>query len=249
MSKVAQVIVKLKPKVASLGFNRMEIEGVASRIANNLGDDATEEDIDAEIDAVMPYLELAQTSASRIINKSKDGDGNKSNTATGESKKTEKPSDKEGEQANEKDESTGAINLKNMDDLKKLLGGIVSKTLSPIAKRLEAIEGSKIADTRLSQVKEIAKKAGGSYEKTLLKNFGRMTFESDDDFAEYLTEITADVDSYVQENSNEGLKNSPKPKGGSSEGSKTLDPALQERISERKAETAAPAIAGLPTNQ
>lgn len=36
MSKVAQVIVKLKPKVASLGFNRMEIEGVASRIANNL---------------------------------------------------------------------------------------------------------------------------------------------------------------------------------------------------------------------
>ena len=67
MSKVAQVIVKLKPKVASLGFNRMEIEGVASRIANNLGDDATEEDIDAEIDAVMPYLELAQTSASRII--------------------------------------------------------------------------------------------------------------------------------------------------------------------------------------
>ena len=105
------------------------------------------------------------------------------------------------------------------------------------------------SDTRLSQVKEIAKKAGGSYEKTLLKNFGRMTFESDDDFAEYLTEITADVDSYVQENSNEGLKNSPKPKGGSSEGSKTLDPALQERISERKAETAAPAIAGLPTNQ
>ena len=174
MSKVAQVIVKLKPKVASLGFNRMEIEGVASRIANNLGDDATEEDIDAEIDAVMPYLELAQTSASRIINKSKDGDGNKSTTATGESKKTEKPSDKEGEQANEKEESTGAINLKNMDDLKKLLGGIVSETLSPIAKRLEAIEGSKIADTRLSQVKEIAKKAGGSYEKTLLKNFGRI---------------------------------------------------------------------------
>ena len=108
MSKVAQVIVKLKPKVASLGFNRMEIEGVASRIANNLGDDATEEDIDAEIDAVMPYLELAQTSASRIINKSKDGDGNKSTTATGESKKTEKPSDKEGEQANEKEESTGS---------------------------------------------------------------------------------------------------------------------------------------------
>lgn len=248
MSNVAQVIVKLKPKVVSLGFNRMEIEGIALRIANNLGDDATEEDIDAEIDAVMPYLELAQTSANRIINKSKDVEGNKSTTATGESKKTEKLSDKEGEQANKKDESTGAINLKDMDGLKKLLGEIVSNSISPIAKRLEAIEGGKIADKRLSQVKEVAKKVGGSYEKTILKNFGRMTFESDDDFAEYLTEITADVDSYVQDHSNEGLRNSPKPKGGSGEG-KALDPALQERISERKAETAAPAIAGLPTNQ
>lgn len=248
MSKVAQVIVKLKPKVASLGFNRMEIEGVASRIANNLGEDASDEDIDAEIDAVMPYLELAQTSANRIINKAKGGAANKPNTATGESRESEEGASKEGAQTKENDESAGAPNLKDMDGLKKLLGEIVSNSISPIAKRLEAIEGGKIADKRLSQVKEVAKKVGGSYEKTILKNFGRMNFESDDDFAEYLTEITADVDSYVQDHSNEGLRNSPKPKGGSGEG-KALDPALQERISERKAETAAPAIAGLPTNQ
>ena len=97
----------------------MEIEGVASRIANNLGDDATEEDIDAEIDAVMPYLELAQTSASRIINKSKDGDGNKSTTATGESKRLKSRPTRKASRPTKKEESTGAINLKNMDDLKK----------------------------------------------------------------------------------------------------------------------------------
>lgn len=249
MIKVAQVTVKLKPRVASLGFNRMEIEGVASRIANNLGEDASDEDIDAAIDAVMPYLELAQTSANRIINKAKDGDGNKPNTATGESSKTGKNAEKGGEQSEDDTGSTGADDLKDMESLKKFLGEIVSASISPITKRLDAIEGGKIADTRLSQVKEIAKKAGGSYEKTILKNFERMTFESDDDFADYLTEITADVDSYVQDHSNEGLRNSPKPKGGSGEGNKALDPALQERISERKAETAAPAIAGLPTNQ
>ena len=249
MSKAAQVIVKLKPRVASLGFTRMEIEGVASRIANNLGEDASDEDIDAEIDAVMPYLELAQTSANRIINKAKDGDGNKPNTATGESRKPEKNTGKGDGQPEEGLELAGANHLKDIEGLKSILGEIVSSAISPISKRLDAIEGSKIADTRLSRVKEIAKKAGGSYEKTILKNFGRMTFESEDDFAEYLTEVTADVDSYAQEHSNEGLRNNPKPKGGSGDSGKTIDPALQERISERKAETAAPAIAGLPTNQ
>ena len=82
MSQVSRVIVKLKPKVASLGFSRLEVEGAASRIASNLAEDASDEDIDAAIDAVLPYLELAQTSANRIINKAKDGDGKKS-IATG----------------------------------------------------------------------------------------------------------------------------------------------------------------------
>lgn len=98
-------------------------------------------------------------------------------------------------------------------------------------------------------MKEIAKKAGGSYEKTLLKNFGRMAFDNEDDFSSYLDEIEADVDAYVQENSNNGLGASPKPKGGSGGSKETLDPMLQERIKARQAETAAPAIVGLPTKQ
>nr|WP_288892928.1 hypothetical protein [uncultured Alistipes sp.] len=248
MSQVSRVIVKLKPKVASLGFSRLEVEGAASRIASNLAEDASDEDIDAAIDAVLPYLELAQTSANRIINKAKDGEGNKSTTATGESKKAEKSSENGGKQANENGESAGA-NLHNVDELKKVLGGIVSDALSPITKRLEAIEGGKIADSRLAQVQEIAKKAGGMFEKNILKTFNRMTFESDEDFQSYLDETKADVDTYVQENSNEGLGKSPKPKGASGGSKDAIDPVLQERINERKAETVAPAIAGLPENK
>ena len=37
-----RVLVKLKPKTASLGFSRLELEGVAARIDGNLKEDATE---------------------------------------------------------------------------------------------------------------------------------------------------------------------------------------------------------------
>lgn len=239
-----RVLVRLKPKVASLGFSRLELEGVAARIDGNLKEDATEEDIDAAIDAVLPYLELAQSSANRIINKAKEGGDGKS-TATDESKTTEKPTTKEGDKGNE---SAGATS-KNNDDLQKAIANAMKEALAPLSRRLEAIEGEKVTTSRLSKIQEIAKKAGGSYEKTLLKNFGRMTFASEDDFTSYLDEVEADVDAYVQENSNNGLSNSPKPKGGAAGGKEAIDPMLKERINDRQAETATPAIAGLPNKQ
>lgn len=238
-----RVLVKLKPKVASLGFSRIELEGVAARIDGNLKEDATDEDINAAIDAVLPYLELAQSSANRIINKAKEENGNKP-SATGESK-NEKPKGKEAEEGTE---SAGAKKSLNNEDLKSTIENAMKSVLAPITQRLDAIDGEKTTNTRLAKVQEIAKKAGGSYEKTLLKNFGRMTFDSEDDFNAFIDEVEADVEAFVQDNSNNGLGNSPKPKGGSG-GKETIDPALQERLNERKAETVAPAIAGLPTKQ
>ncbi len=76
-----------------------------------------------------------------------------------------------------------------------------------------------------------------------------MTFESDDDFAEYLTEITADVDSYVQENSNEGLKNSPSRKVVRVKETKLSTPRFRSESANVRPKPQPPAIAGLPTNQ
>ena len=49
-----EVIQKLKPKAASLGFNDKELEAVASHIKVTLPENATEEQIDAAIDAALP---------------------------------------------------------------------------------------------------------------------------------------------------------------------------------------------------
>ena len=73
--KTKLVLELLKPKAKSLGFTKEELEGVATKIANNLGldDNATDEQLNAaatkEVDAAIFHLELAQSHANRLIQK------------------------------------------------------------------------------------------------------------------------------------------------------------------------------------
>ena len=72
-----QVFMRLKPKAKAFGFNKKELQGVAAKIADNLTfeEDALEEDvnasIDEKIDAVLPFLQMAQAQANRIIDASR----------------------------------------------------------------------------------------------------------------------------------------------------------------------------------
>lgn len=76
MDKKERVIGAMKPKTAHLGFSKDELEGVAERIAGNLTDEATDEEINAQIDAVMPYLEISQKAVNRVVNQQKPPQGN-----------------------------------------------------------------------------------------------------------------------------------------------------------------------------
>ena len=73
MDRKQQVFLKLKPKVKAFGFNKKELMSVAAKIADNLTstDDASDEDVNAEIDtaidAVLPYLQVSQSFANRVI--------------------------------------------------------------------------------------------------------------------------------------------------------------------------------------
>lgn len=63
-----KVLQALKPKVASLGFTKEEIESVVDSISETLQEDATEEQIAEKVDAVIPYLKLSQSAVTRIVN-------------------------------------------------------------------------------------------------------------------------------------------------------------------------------------
>lgn len=79
MNKKTKLVLELlKTKASSLGFNKEELEGIATNIANNLGveDDATDEAMNTAVtkavDAYMPILEFSQKNANRIIQKNKE---------------------------------------------------------------------------------------------------------------------------------------------------------------------------------
>lgn len=217
-----KVFAKLKPKAVSLGFTEMELQGVAARIADNLNsEDATDEDIDAQVDAVIPFLSLGQTMATRVINKTKP------------IKPVETDPDKEDKSGSQtpptvEDEPSWFKNYRETQE-----------------KRIAAIENEKVSTSRHSQLEAIVKDAGAFGVKTL-KDFSRMNFESDNAFNEYLEDTRADAEAFKQEGANNALANMGKPAGGGVQTKTDVSSVVKERIAERQAETVAPAIVGLP---
>ena len=67
-----EVIQVLKPKAISLGFSKEELEVVANQIKATLPENATDEQIDAAVEAAIPYLKVSQTAVNRIVNAAKD---------------------------------------------------------------------------------------------------------------------------------------------------------------------------------
>ena len=76
-----------------------------------------------------------------------------------------------------------------------------------------------------------------------------MTFDTDEKFNSYIDAIKPEIEKIetanVQQQAHVG---SPKGGGSASAAAGKVDPIVQARIDEKKAETASPAIIGLPTN-
>lgn len=93
-------------------------------------------------------------------------------------------------------------------DIATIIANAVAKATTPLMEEISAIKSGKTTETRLSQINDILKDAKDeTLKNTISKNFGRMSFESDESFAEYLTEIQTDVTTSNQKITNQGLTN------------------------------------------
>ena len=197
MNKELLVFNALKPKVKAFGFNKNELKGVAAKIANNLelDENATEDDIneaiDNAIDAVLPYLELGQKQASRVINDYK--------------KRAEKPLEDEDEEEEEEEEPKPQKKAKTeKNEEVPAWAQAMMKTMEALSGEVSTMKGEKLTNSRKSRLDELLKDTG-SYGQRTLKNFAKMKFENDEEFEEFFDEVEADLKAYNQERANDGL--------------------------------------------
>lgn len=200
MNRRLQLVLQvLKPKAKSLGFNAAELQSVAKRIADNLAtdDDADEEAIKQEaetaVDLALPYLEMAQKNANRIIE---------------EQRKKNKPKTAPKKEEDDEDEDEPADNTPSY--VKALL-----KKMESMEARMEGLNADRLNSTRKAQLEQIVKDAG-VYGKRILKDFEGRNFENEDAYEAYLEEVKTDCEAFNQEMANAGLSGMVNAGGGRS---------------------------------
>lgn len=210
MDRTKQIMKRMKPKVKAFGFTEKEIKGAAAKIAGNLTleDDASEEDvnaaIDEAIDAVLPYLELGRSYANRVINDSKKNDEEDNDDEDGDEvdgSSSQQPKRKPGRPP-KKDDAEPAWFKAYREQQEQ---------------RFAAIEGQRVTETRKSKLEAIVKDSG-TFGKRTLKNFGKMKFENDEEFDDFLSEVEEDLKAYNQELADKGLGGTPPGAGNGGNG-------------------------------
>ena len=94
----------------------------------------------------------------------------------------------------EKEVEPGNDPSKNPNDIAEIVKAAVAAAVKPFEEKLSGYETKNIADSRLAQLNE---KLNGCKDETFkaqtLKDFARMKFETDDEFAEYLKDKETDI--------------------------------------------------------
>lgn len=213
MNRKQQVFVRLKLKLKAFGFNKKELMSVAAKIADNLtsADDASDEDVNAEIDtqidAVLPYLQVSQSFANRVIeeNRKKNDDDDETDDGDGDEPSNTTNRQPGSNKKNPKDKG------KN-DDAPEWAKGLV-QTVQTLNNEIAALKGEKVTTSRKAKLEAVLKDSGTFGTRTL-KSFSKMNFENDEEFEEFLSEVAEDLKAYNQERADAGLALTPPAAGG-----------------------------------
>lgn len=219
-------MLKLKPKVKAFGFNRKELQGIAAKIADNLtsADDASDEDVNAEIeekiDAVLPYLQVGQSYANRLVEDArKKNDDDEPDDDDDDDEPIQKGKRQPGSKSNK-------TNKDEKDDAPAWAKGLV-ESVETLRGEIATLKGDKVATSRKSKLAELLKDSG-SYGNRILKSFDHMKFETDEEFDDFYSEVEEDLIAYNQERADAGLANLGNPPAIGGKGVKKEDEVISD---------------------
>jgi len=223
----------LKPKAASLGFTKEELESVCESIAGTLTEEATDDQIGAAVDAVIPILKLSQASSARIVTaaKKKMEEEAKKNTPPTPTEDENKPKEEE------KPAEQEPLWFKAYRESQE-------KLLSAQKSEIESLKKEKLNETLMSKALESLKDVDKNYYSLMLE--GR-SFDSEDGMNETVSKIKTGWETLCKERNIKTLKEMTPPGGGTPAPDKPNE-LVTQRIAERaaQAESAPSAIVGMP---
>lgn len=197
--RTKQVLVILKPKSKALGFSREELEGIAADVANNLelDEEASDEDVNAEIEkqvnAVLPYLKIAQKTAQRTIQSFKDS----------KDLYDDEVDDPEDDPAGNKKPIRKQKKEKEEEQVPAWAQALITQNKA-LQTEILGLKSERENDGRRSKLKALLKDKG-TFGKTVLKNFDKMKFENESEFDDFYDGVVEDLAAIDQERANEGL--------------------------------------------
>lgn len=244
MSKHFQKVLKaLKTSddVKALGFDRDEIKRLASDIDKKLDlkDDASDEEvenaIEEAVDQAIPYLKMAQSTASRIVKKKlskpkkgeddDDDDDDDDDEGGGsddddEDDDDDEPNGKKAKKSKKSKKNRGSKSDDDDDEVKSLLKSVLKK-MEKQEETIASLRKGNVVDKRRAKLEKILKDTG-KFGKRYMRQFEKMEFEDDDDFEEFLDDVKEDLEETNQERANAGLdklgiKTAPEGKPGGQE--------------------------------
>lgn len=195
MNNTEKVYDALKPKVASLGFTKKELESVAAVIADNLSleEDAEEDVVNAAIEkavnTMIPVLQVAQSQASRSIEKFKAANAKEQSRSADEDEAEPKSKEVDKQKANAVPDWAQSL-LDSVTSLKSEVNGLKSE---------------KLTSTRKAKL-EAALKDTGAFGSQTMRSFAKMNFNDDNDFDEFLAEVKESVKDLQKERNDKALE-------------------------------------------
>ena len=232
--KVLEVL-KTRKEIKALGFSRKELKGIAAKVADKLDleDDASDEDVEKaindEVEAVIPFLQTAQSLADRRLQEYKDAHPADDDDDDDDDDPDDEPEGGEGRKSPSKKGKKGKGN-QNESAMEKMMSQF-TETLNGLKNEISELKSSRTADSRKARVKAIVKDTG-KFGERVLKSFARMSFKDDEEFDEYLDEIQEELDAENQERANKGLEKLGTPPATGGSGSTTRKDDKDEVMSD-----------------
>lgn len=201
MSFKAKIKSRFRSKFPKVNLSTKRLNAIADRLAEKLEDDSDDEAIDARLDAIDEITPFADMAAE---------DDTLRNALANQKDKDPDPKDDK-----QPDPNKPADDKAPTDFVTAL-----NAALAPLVNQITALQQDKVNGGRRAQVEAALGKTDEKYKAQMLKAFGRMSFEKDADFDEYLEELTTDAADFIQASADKKLSDQP---GASILGTKNKD--------------------------